>query len=124
MNAKVKKILIFDDDEDIVSICTFILEEDGWEVLAYEDCNYLSERIISFAPNVILMDNWIPEEGGITATRQIKANSSLAHIPVIYFSANSNIETLAANAGADLILSKPFDLDQLRQITTQAIDAR
>ncbi|GAA4328846.1 hypothetical protein GCM10023149_33070 [Mucilaginibacter gynuensis] len=123
MNVKVKKILIFDDDEDIVSICTYILEEDGWEVLAYEDCNHLTERITSFAPNVILMDNWIPEEGGVTATRKIKANSSLAHIPVIYFSANSDIEMLAADAGADLILSKPFDLDQLRHITTQAIEA-
>jgi CheY-like chemotaxis protein len=114
-----KKIMIFDDDEDILSICAFILEEDGWNVAAYPDCNVLIERVSSFAPEVILMDNWIPDEGGIKATRMIKENLELAATRIIYFSANSDISPLAEAAGADRYLAKPFDLEILRTIVME-----
>lgn len=116
-----KKILIFDDDEDILSICTFILEDDGWQVKSYPDCSNIVERVISFSPDVILMDNWIPADGGIPATRLIKAAPETTHIPVIYFSANSDIEALAAKAGTNLCLSKPFELDELKQAVANAL---
>jgi CheY-like chemotaxis protein len=108
-----RKVAIFDDDEDIVSICSYILEEQGWTVHAFTDCNDIVNRITYIQPSVILMDNWIPDEGGILATQQLKASAQTRHIPVIYFSANSDIETLAATAGADSYLAKPFDLDDL-----------
>jgi len=121
MAGKEKKIIIFDDDEDILSICSYILEEDGWQVTVFPDCNNLIDHISTIKPDVILMDNWIPDEGGIVATQLIKATKSLQHIPVVYFSANSDIETLAATAKADMYLPKPFDLDKLKEILTKAL---
>jgi len=121
MAGKEKKIIIFDDDEDILAICSYILEEDGWQVTAFPDCNNLIDHISTIKPDVILMDNWIPDEGGIVATQLIKATKSLQHIPVVYFSANSDIETLAATAKADMYLPKPFDLDKLKEILTKAL---
>ena len=67
-----KKIVIFDDDEDILSICIYILEEQGWEVQAFTNCNDIVERITAIMPDVILMDNWIPDDGGIIATQKLK----------------------------------------------------
>ncbi|NCD72530.1 response regulator [Mucilaginibacter agri] len=119
-----KKIMIFDDDEDILDICTFILEEDGWEVGVFPDCSDLISRVATFAPDVILMDNWIPEEGGIVATKMLKDNSELCGIPVIYFSANSNIQLLASEAKADHYLAKPFDLEDLKDIARSAISGK
>lgn len=121
MDKPVKKIIIFDDDEDILSICTFILEEENWQVQAYPDCNDLIAKVSSFMPDVILMDNWIPDQGGIVATKEIKGVPELASIPVIYFSANSDIQSLAADAGADGFLPKPFDLDVLKTTVTNAL---
>jgi len=72
MNKSAKKIVIFDDDEDILSICVYILEEQGWEVYTYTNCNNIVERISEIKPDVILMDNWIPDEGGIIATQILK----------------------------------------------------
>lgn len=40
-----KKVIIFDDDEDIVSICQYILEGNGWEVHAFTDCNDTIEKV-------------------------------------------------------------------------------
>ncbi|MVN22064.1 response regulator [Mucilaginibacter arboris] len=114
-----KKVLIFDDDEDILAICTYILEEQGWEVSTFSNCNNIIEKVESIMPDVILMDNWIPDSGGIIATQTIKQQEHLKNIPVVYFSANNDIKTLAQQAGADSFLAKPFDLEELENIVSQ-----
>ena len=116
MNNHDKKIIIFDDDEDILSICSFILEEQGWIVTAFADCNNIIEKVSAIMPDVILMDNWIPDDGGIIATQKLKQNENLKNIPIIYFSANSDIELLANHAGAETYLAKPFDLEELERV--------
>lgn len=111
-----RKIIVFDDDEDILSICNYILEEKGWEVYTFTDCNAITERVSGIMPDVILMDNWIPDAGGIIATQTLKKDEGLKSIPVIYFSANSDIQLLASHAGAETYLAKPFDLDELERV--------
>ena len=67
-------------------------------------------------PDVILMDNWIPDTGGIIATQALKNNDALKSIPVVYFSANSDIQLLAKQAGAEAYIAKPFDLEDMERI--------
>lgn len=121
MDNNKKKIIIFDDDEDILSICSFILEERGWTVNAYSDCNNIIEKVSAVLPDVILMDNWIPDDGGIIATQKLKQNEELKSIPIIYFSANSDIELLANHAGAETYLAKPFDLEELERVINSVV---
>jgi DNA-binding response OmpR family regulator len=116
-----KRIVIFDDDEDILSICSFILEEKGWTVFAYTDCNKIVEKISAVLPDIIIMDNWIPDDGGIIATQTLKKHEELKSIPVIYFSANSDIELLASHAGAETYLAKPFDLEDLESVINSVL---
>ncbi|HXI00467.1 MAG TPA: response regulator [Sphingobacteriaceae bacterium] len=111
-----KRIIIFDDDTDILSICSYILEEQGWEVHTRTHCNFVIETLEEVRPNVILMDNWIPDTGGIIATQLIKEHAEFKYIPVIYFSANNDIKTLAAKAGAETFLAKPFDINELEEV--------
>ena len=121
MTKESRKIIIFDDDEDILSICSYILEEQGWEVHTFTNCNSIEERVLQFSPDVILMDNWIPDEGGIMATQTLKRNELLKGIPVVYFSANSDIQLLADHAGAESYLAKPFDLEDLERVINKVI---
>lgn len=116
MDNPPKKIIIFDDDEDILSICSYILEEQGWEVNTFTDCNNIIEKVGGILPDVILMDNWIPDAGGIVATQTLKKDDKLKNIPVVYFSANSDIQLLADHAGAETYLAKPFDLEELERV--------
>ena len=83
---------------------------------AYTDCNQITEKISAVLPDIIIMDNWIPDDGGIIATQILKKNERLKDIPVIYFSANSDIELLASHAGAETYLAKPFDLEDLERV--------
>ncbi len=59
--------------------------------------------------------------GGVEATRLLKADVRFNHIPVIYVSANNDIQSLADRAGADDFLSKPFDLEDLENIVHKYI---
>lgn len=113
------KLMIFDDDKDILSICTFIFKRLGWDVCSSENCINILEKVSQEKPDVILMDNWIPEEGGIVATKLLKGSDELKSIPVIYFSANRDVESLASQAGADAYIKKPFDLKEFEQMVTR-----
>lgn len=108
-----KRILIFDDDADILDILKYLLEDNGWVVHTRSDCNDILNAVESCEPDIILMDNWIPDTGGIVATQTLKSNEQYKNIPVIYFSANNNVKLLAEEAGADAWLAKPFDLNDL-----------
>ena len=119
-----KRILIFDDDVDILSICTYILEEQGWEVHTSQHCNNIDTAVRSIQPDVILMDNWIPDTGGVIATQTLKSQADLKDIPVIYFSANNDIQSLAKQAGADTFLEKPFDLNELEKVINRMAASR
>jgi len=116
-----RKIIIFDDDEDILSICSYILEEQGWDVYTFTDCNGITEKVSGIFPDVILMDNWIPDTGGIVATQTLKNVAALKNIPVVYFSANSDIQQLATHAGAESYIAKPFDLEELGRVIDKVL---
>ncbi|KHJ36520.1 CAI-1 autoinducer sensor kinase/phosphatase CqsS [Pedobacter glucosidilyticus] len=82
-----KTILIFDDDVNILELCSIILMESGYQVEISETSHDIIEKVTSINPDVILMDNWIPDIGGIKATQLLKQHPDFKHIPVIYFSA-------------------------------------
>ncbi len=111
-----KNLAIFDDEEDILNICAYILKEQGWNVYTFTDCDNILDKLADIQPAVIFMDNWIPDQGGIAATRMLKSSAAYARVPVIYFSANADIAKLAKLAGADAYLAKPFDLDDLAAV--------
>ncbi len=117
------RVMIFDDDTDLLEVCGIVLKSKNYVVSGLNKCNDILDEIKSFSPNVILMDNWIPDEGGVQATRQIKSDFSLKSIPVIFFSANDHVEELAAEAGAEFYLQKPFDIDELENVVSKAIAA-
>lgn len=116
------RIIIYDDDKDILLVTATILEMRGYLVLEKEDCRTLDEDLAGFRPDVILMDNWLPDIGGVKAIQYLKGHHLFKDIPVIFFSANSNVEELAREAGADYMLKKPFEIAGLQQLIEQAVN--
>lgn len=116
------KVLIFDDDTDILELCAIILGTKGYVTIVKSDSKRVIEEIIEAAPDVILMDNQILGIGGVKAIQLIKNHPDTGTIPVIFFSANNNIEGLAKEAQADYYLKKPFDISELAAIVKDAVD--
>ena len=121
--TKAKKIFIFDDNLEILELCTEILEDLGCQVKTSPTTNNVEQQVLDYMPDLIFMDNWLPDISGIEATRMIKSNENLKNIPILYFSANSNIDALAKEAGADDYLAKPFDIDQFEEVVKKYIGA-
>lgn len=118
------KIIIYGDDVDILEVCSTILRMRGFDVLCKNNCREVIKDIQAYDPDVILMDNWLPDIGGVKSVQLIKNTPELQSIPVIFFSANSHVEQLAKEAGADYMLQKPFELSELEQIITRAVAER
>ena len=116
-----KSIFIFDDDKDIVFLCRYLLERMGWEVHAQNNCNNITALLRAVRPSLILMDNRIPDIGGIAAIQMIKADPELREIQVIFFSANNDIKKLSEKAGADRYLPKPFDIAEFEKLINSMI---
>jgi CheY-like chemotaxis protein len=115
------RIMIFDDDPDLIKVCSIVLKSKNYEVCGLYKCHDILKEVRSYSPDVILMDNWIPDAGGVIATRQIKNDPLLKKIPVIFFSAHDRVELLAAEAGAEFYLPKPFEIDELETVVSKAV---
>ena len=115
-----KRVLVCDDDKEILEVLSLVLTGAGWEVITSGHVNGIIEQVANSNPSVIIMDNWIPDTGGIIATQHIKSHPVYQSIPVVYSTANDNVNELAKEAGADLSIGKPFDLDEFERIMEQA----
>lgn len=110
-----KKLLIFDDDATILEVVSIIFEDAGYIVKISQTSHDIIEKVEEFLPQLILMDNWIPNIGGLEATKLLKNHPLYSKIPVIYMTANNDISALAEEAKADDYIAKPFDLESLEE---------
>ena len=101
-----------------------VLKLDGHETICRENCNTLDEDILNSQPQVILMDNWLPGTKGLDAIKLIKSQDRFNHIAIIFFSASSNSEEIAKEAGAEWILNKPFEMDDLLKTVKKAAEKK
>ena len=113
MNNSSKKILVVDDDPDILIAIQAMLEDEGYVVEITEKGEYAEQLQAANYPDLILLDMLLSGKDGREITRLLKNQLDTKHIPIIMLSAHPGAfkETLAA--GADDFLAKPFDIDML-----------
>lgn len=107
------RVVIFDDEADVLHLYKLILERRGYEVITYPNCDNLFSTVNNAHPDVIIMDNEMPGLSGLLATKCLKGDSRFAHIPIISCSANTEGKALAEEAHADMFLPKPFTISKL-----------
>ena len=114
MNPRV--VLIVEDDEPTLDLCAEFLEGEGYRIVRARDGREALDRGIACLPDVVLLDLVLPSLDGLAVCRQLKADPRTRHIPVALMSARPRLQDYQARAGADGVLSKPFDLDALLQL--------
>lgn len=108
-----KKVLLCDNDPDIIEIVSLILAGKGFQVFVSTTCEEVTEKIDTHDPDLIIMDLWIPEMGGEKTTVMLKNSPKYKDIPVIILSANNEIEIISKRSGADGYIAKPFEIKDL-----------
>ncbi|MFA6602901.1 MAG: response regulator [Candidatus Shapirobacteria bacterium] len=113
------KILICDDDEGILDSISLVLELSGYQVFTLKDSTNILAFVRLNQPDLILIDLWMPGLSGQQATRLLKKNPTLGHIPIIIVSANRETERVAVKCGANDFLCKPFEIQELKNKISQ-----
>lgn len=109
------RVLVVDDEPSILEIITFMLENEGYIVANAATGSAALEKVVSFRPDLILLDVMLPETDGIEVARNLKNNFRTRHIPIIMVSAKRDIEdkVLGMEIGADDYVTKPFSREEL-----------
>lgn len=110
-----KKILIVDDDPDILDALQFMLEEEGYQVRATEKGDYAEQlpKDSTELPDLIILDVLLSGKDGRTIAQKLKSDQKTKQIPIIMISAHPTAEDSARRCGADDFLAKPFDIQIL-----------
>jgi DNA-binding response OmpR family regulator len=102
------KILVIDDDLDILRVVWLLLSGKGFNVKSISDAKQVHATVESFQPDIILLDIQLGGVDGRDICREIKANEATKQIPVILFSGGDSIRESVIEAGADGYIQKPF----------------
>lgn len=110
-----QRVLLVDDSDDVRELWRLWLTFWGFAVEEARDGQQAMQKAFSRAPDLILMDLWMPIVDGTEALKRLKADSRTADVPVLALSAQCSSPTAAAvtAAGADAFLAKPCDPDVL-----------
>ncbi len=107
------RILVIDDDIDILSVMEILLSMKGFDVEVTAKGDNIFPKIDSFKPDLILLDVLISGFDGRAICQQLKANEETRVIPVIMFSAHPGAAATISDYGADDFIAKPFDVTNL-----------
>jgi two-component system alkaline phosphatase synthesis response regulator PhoP len=122
-----KRILIVDDEPDVLMLTSLRLEKHGYEILTAVNGRDAFDSIQKEKPDLVLLDLIIPVTYGTEVCRRVKNDENLKHIPIILYTAHGEVmtEEKAKSFGADDYIAKPFDTEELmnkveRLLTTRA----
>lgn len=106
-------ILIVDDSRDLQEYFSALLRFKNYTVETASSGSTLNNAIISFRPDLVLMDVKLRTENGRNLCSRLKQDSGTSAIPVILISANPELLNDYQRCSADDVLEKPFDMNML-----------
>ncbi|MDE3214693.1 MAG: response regulator [Bacteroidota bacterium] len=108
-----KRVLVIDDNSDILWVVSIILKKYDFEVMAVPGGQEALKKVKTFSPDVILLDVFLSGMDGIEVCNKLKRNSLTSEIPIIMFSAHTSFKDVSQFCQADDFISKPFDVHEL-----------
>ncbi|HEU4319551.1 MAG TPA: response regulator [Acidimicrobiia bacterium] len=110
-----ERVLVADDDPDILTVVKINLELDGFEVETAVDGEDALQKASSNPPNVIILDIMMPRMDGLTALHRLRSQATTAAVPIILLTARGLPEdrVRGLELGADDYITKPFDITEL-----------
>jgi DNA-binding response OmpR family regulator len=120
-----KRILVVDDDENILNLEKTILEQKGFHVTRAAGGSEALRLLGEGAFDLVLLDVMMPEVDGFTVCRKIKEDPRLKGMPVIFLTAKGGGEALAEGfeSGAVMYINKPFTANKLLTIVNTMLEA-
>lgn len=118
------RILLADDSPQALRLAEQILTSQGIEVVSVTDGAVALRRLGDVNPDLLITDVYLPTRNGFDLARFLKSQAQYRHIPVIFAAAPADQfeEQDAKNAGADVVLRKPFEASALLGAVEQLLE--
>ncbi|RAP41297.1 two-component system response regulator [Rhodovulum viride] len=118
-----KRVLLIEDEPNIIEAIRFILARDGWRVDTHADGTTAFDRVAETRPDIVILDVMLPGRSGFDILRDIRADAGLGGLPVLMLTAKGQVKDrdLAERMGASRFMAKPFSntevLASVRELT-------
>ncbi|HON09000.1 MAG TPA: response regulator transcription factor [Verrucomicrobiota bacterium] len=110
-----RKVLVVDDEQDVLELLTYNLKQAGYEVLSAEDGKEALWKVRVYSPDIIVLDIMLPIIDGLEVCKALKKDPQNSKIPIIMLTARANESDRIKGfeSGADDYLVKPFSVREL-----------
>ena len=110
-----KKILIVEDETDVIKLLKYNLDKEGFKVSYATDGGVALAEIRRDAPDLVILDLMLPGIGGLEVCRQLRRSESFSRIPILILSAKSEEadRVIGLEIGADDYVTKPFSMREI-----------
>jgi len=119
-----KRIMVVDDNEDIIFMLRSVLEKDGYQVIEAKSGEECLRKVENAQPDLILMDIMMPGINGWEACKKIKESELRTSVPISMLSVRKDREDLKKSfeyAHADAHLEKPVNFEDLRRTVSSLV---
>jgi CheY-like chemotaxis protein len=115
------KILVVEDNTDHRDLIAKMLEIEGYKIFTAQDGGEGLERVKADCPNLLICDVMMPHIDGLQMVKTLRGMPKCSTIPVLMITAYGDAREDAIYAGADRILGKPFDFDELIKVVKEML---
>ena len=119
-----EKILVADDEPNIVISLEYLLKREGYTVIVARDGQEALDAIVRDQPDLVLLDVMMPKKSGFEVCQELRLNESLQHIKILMLTAKGRDTDVAKGLalGADAYMTKPFATRDLVQKVAQMLN--
>lgn len=105
-----QKVLIVDDEPNIVAALEYLLQRKGYEIRVAADGEEALRQMEAFAPDLVLLDVMMPRQSGYQVCQRIRERPEWSHVRIVMLSAKGREAEVSKglSLGADLYITKPF----------------
>lgn len=124
MSVNKKRVLVVDDDPELLQLVRVLLSRIGVEAICVENATDAAQFLLKEAlPDLIILDMMLPDISGVEFLRQMRSKPNFDALPVLILSALIDPDRIRAalDAGADRYLTKPYIANNLLTVVTDIL---
>lgn len=119
-----QRVLLIEDEPNIIEAISYILSKDGWTVHTHSDGETAMDKVLQGVPDLVILDVMLPGRSGYDILRDLRSDSATADVPVMMLTARGQAKDrdMAIRLGATRFMTKPFSnadfLESVRALAT------
>jgi DNA-binding response OmpR family regulator len=120
-----RRVLLIEDEPNIIEAVSFILSRDGWEVKTHSNGHDAMDVVRSQNADLVILDVMLPGRSGFDILKDIRADADLAQTPVLILTARGQERDreMAERAGVNRFMTKPFSNADVLEVVRSMVSA-